>query len=55
MSICTQEISDLMATPTVTIFDESGKAMEVSYDAETHTFTEQTRPTPSPTTRRKRR
>lgn len=42
VSICTQEISDLMATPTVTIFDESGKAMEVSYDAETHTFTEQT-------------
>lgn len=41
-SICTQEISGLMATPTVTIFDESGKAMEVSYDAETHTFTEQT-------------
>ena len=42
VSICTQEISDLMATPTVTIFDESGKAMEVSYDAGTHTFTEQT-------------
>ena len=42
VSICTQEISDLMATPTVTIFDESGKSMEVSYDAGTHTFTEQT-------------
>ena len=42
VSICTQEISDLMATPTVTIFDESGNPMEVSYDAETHTFTEQT-------------
>ena len=42
VSTCTQEISDLMATPTVTIFDESGKAMEVDYDAETHTFTEQT-------------
>ena len=42
VSTCTQEISDLMATPTVTIFDESGKAMEVGYDAETHTFTEQT-------------
>ena len=41
-SICTQEISDLMAVPTVTIFDKAGKAMEVSYDAETHTFTEQT-------------
>lgn len=39
---CTQEISDLMAVPTVTIFDKSGKSMEVSYDAETHTFTEQT-------------
>ena len=42
VSICTQEISDLMAVPTVTIFDKSGKSMEVSYDAETHTFTEQT-------------
>ena len=42
VSICTQEISDLMATPTVTIFDESGNPMEVSYDAGTHTFTEQT-------------
>ena len=31
-----------MATPTVTIFDESGNPMEVSYDAGTHTFTEQT-------------
>lgn len=41
-STCTQEISDLMAVPTVTIFDKSGKSMEVSYDAETHTFTEQT-------------
>lgn len=41
-STCTQEISDLMAVPTVTIFDKSGKTMEVSYDAETHTFTEQT-------------
>lgn len=42
VSICTQEISDLIATPTVTIFDESGNPMEVSYDAGTHTFTEQT-------------
>lgn len=42
VSICTQEISNLMATPTVTIFDESGNPMEVSYDAGTHTFTEQT-------------
>lgn len=41
-STCTQEISDLMAVPTVTIFDKSGKSMEVSYDAETHSFTEQT-------------
>ena len=41
-STCTQEISDLMAVPTVTIFDKSGKSMEVSYDTETHTFTEQT-------------
>ena len=42
VSTCTQEISDLMATPTVTIFDGSGNQMQVSYDEQTHTFTEQT-------------
>ena len=39
---CTQEISDLMAKPTVTIVDESGKTMNVTYDDASHTFTEQT-------------
>lgn len=41
-SMCTQQITDLMALPTVTIFDETGKQMEVSYDDTTRTFTEQT-------------
>ena len=40
--ICTQEISDLMAKPNVTIVDESGKTMNVTYDDGSHTFTEQT-------------
>lgn len=39
---CTQEISDLMAKPDVTIVDESGKTMNVTYDDASHTFTEQT-------------
>ncbi|MGM9548912.1 MAG: hypothetical protein ACI3V5_03620 [Faecousia sp.] len=42
VSMCTQRISDLMAVPTVTIFDEKGNPMEVSYDEESRTFTEQT-------------
>lgn len=43
VSMCTQRISDLMAVPTVTVFDEKGNPMEVSYDAESRTFTEQTK------------
>lgn len=42
ISTCTQEITGLMCKPTVTIFDEKGSQMEVSYDEQTHTFTEQT-------------
>lgn len=39
-SMCTQQIDGLMAQPTVTIFDKSGKQMEVTYDEATRTFTE---------------
>ena len=37
----TQEISGLMALPTVTIQDDKGQEMEVVYNAETRTFVEQ--------------
>ena len=40
VSMCTQQIDGLMAQPTVTIFDKSGKQMEVTYDEATRTFTE---------------
>ena len=40
--MCTQEITGLMTTPTVTINDASGNAMEVTYDETTRTFTERT-------------
>ena len=40
--VCTQYISDLMAVPTVSVFDEQGKEMPVSYNEETRTFIEQT-------------
>ena len=40
VSMCTQQIDGLMAQPAVTIFDKSGKQMEVSYDEATRTFTE---------------
>lgn len=43
VSMCTQRISDLMAVPTVTVFDDKGNPMEVSYDPESRTFTEQTK------------
>ena len=43
VSMCTQQISGLLAVPTVTIFDEKGNSMEVSYDEESRTFTEQTK------------
>ena len=39
---CIQEITGLMAVPTVTVKDDAGNDMEVSYDPETATFTEQT-------------
>ena len=39
-SMCTQQIDGLMAQPVVTIFDKSGKQMEVTYDETTRTFTE---------------
>ena len=41
-SMCTQEITGLMALPTITVFDEKGVQMDVSYDEATRTFTEQT-------------
>lgn len=39
-SMCTQQVTGLMAQPVVTIFDKSGKQMEVTYDETTRTFTE---------------
>ena len=39
-SMCTQQIDGLMTQPVVTIFDKSGKQMEVTYDEATRTFTE---------------
>lgn len=42
VSMCTQQITDLLVLPTVTIFDEDGTQMDVSYDETTRTFTEQT-------------
>ena len=39
-SMCTQQIDGLMTQPVVTIFDKSGKQMEVAYDETTRTFTE---------------
>ncbi|MBO7251826.1 MAG: hypothetical protein J6V25_04295 [Oscillospiraceae bacterium] len=41
-SINTQQVTGLMATPTVTVFDEKGNPMTVTYDEATHTFTERT-------------
>ena len=43
VSMCTQQVSDLLVAPVVTVFDESGNPMEVSYDEESHTFTERTK------------
>lgn len=42
VSMCTQEISGLFATPTVTVFDDKGNQMEVTYDEASRTFTERT-------------
>ena len=41
-SICTQQVNGLMQLPTVTVFDEAGNQMEVTYDEATKTFTERT-------------
>lgn len=41
-SMCTQEISGLFAQPTVTVFDDKGTQMQVTYDEDTRTFTERT-------------
>lgn len=40
--VCTQEISGLVAAPSVRIVDDSGNEMAVSYDAASRTFIEQT-------------
>lgn len=42
VSMCVQEVTGLFTQPTVTIFDEKGNQMEVTYDETTHTFTERT-------------
>ena len=39
-SMCTQQVDGLMSLPEVTIFDKSGKQMEVTYVEATRTFTE---------------
>lgn len=39
---CVQQITGLMGIPTVTVTDEKGNPMEVSYDPESRTFTEKT-------------
>lgn len=41
-SMCTQEVTGLFAQPTVSIFDDKGNQMEVTYDPDTRTFTERT-------------
>ncbi len=41
-SMCTQEISGLFYLPTVTVLNEQGEEMEVTYDPDTRTFTERT-------------
>ncbi len=41
-SSCTKEITGLFALPTVTVFDEDGNQMDVTYDEATCTFTERT-------------
>lgn len=41
-SICTKQVTGLMNLPTVTVFDDKGNQMEVTYDETTKTFTERT-------------
>jgi hypothetical protein len=40
--MCTQEVTGLMEKPSVTVFDEKGAQLEVSYDETTQTFTART-------------
>lgn len=41
-SMCTQEVTGLFAQPDVSVFDDKGNQMEVTYDSDTQTFTERT-------------
>lgn len=42
VSMCTQEVSGLVTLPVVTVFDDKGNQMEVTYDEAARTFTERT-------------
>ena len=42
VSMCTQEVTGLMELPTVTVVDEDGAQLEVTYDEATKTFTTRT-------------
>ncbi len=42
ISMVTQEVNGFFAQPTVSIFDDKGDEMQVTYDADTRTFTERT-------------
>lgn len=42
VSMCTQEVTGLMEKPEVTVFDENGTQLEVSYDESLRTFTVRT-------------
>ena len=42
VSMCTQEVTGLMEKPTVTVVDENGAQVEVTYDEATCTFTART-------------
>lgn len=42
VSMCTQEVTGLMEKPTVTVIDEDGAPVEVTYDEESRTFTART-------------
>ena len=41
-SMCLQEVTGLITQPTVTVFDDKGNQMEVTYDESTRTYTERT-------------
>jgi len=42
VSMCTQEVTGLMEQPTVTVMDENGAQVEVTYDEASRTFTART-------------